>query len=160
MPWRATGRRACGRGWTGTSASRWRRTPVSRNSSGCWPGEVSVSRTFDENELLDRVDNDWDFLAETVQMLEGDGRALVREMRRAAGSGDAPAVGRAAHTLKGMVSNFCSPAAHASALAVEQLGKGGDLSPAPPALDAVERDLNALIADLNEFVSTRTRCAS
>ena len=59
-----------------------------------------------------------------------------------------------------MVSNFCSPAAHASAMAVEQMGRSGDLSPLPPALDALQRDLNALIADLNEFVSTRTQCGS
>ena len=119
-----------------------------------------MSRTFDENELLDRVDHDWDFLGETVQMLEGDAPALVQELRRAAGSGDAAAVARVAHTLKGMVSNFCAPAAQADALAVEQAGKGGDLSPLPPALDALESDLNALIADLNEFVTTRPRCAS
>ena len=53
-----------------------------------------MSRTFDENQLLERVDNDWDFLAETVQMLEGDGPPLVQELRQAAGSGDAPAVAR------------------------------------------------------------------
>jgi two-component system, sensor histidine kinase and response regulator len=121
---------------------------------------VTVSRTFDENELLDRVDNDWDFLAETVQMLEGDGPPLVQELRRAAASGDAPAVARVGHTLKGMISNFCSPAAHASAMALEQVGKSGDLSSAPPALDALERDLNALVADLHQFVATRTRCVS
>jgi histidine phosphotransfer protein HptB len=121
---------------------------------------VSVSRTFDENELLDRVDHDWDFLGETVQMLEGDAPALVQQLRRAADSGDAPAVSSAAHTFKGMVSNFCSPAAQASAQAVEQIGASGDLSPLPPALDALESNLNALIADLNEFVTTRPRCAS
>ena len=37
-------------------------------------------RTFNEKELLDRVDNDWDFLADTVQMLETDGRALMKFM--------------------------------------------------------------------------------
>ena len=119
-----------------------------------------MPRTFDERELLERVDNDWEFLGETVQMLSADGPALLREIRRAMESDDAPAVGRGAHALKGMISNFCSPAAYASALAVEQIGRSGDLSPAPPALDALERDLNALIADLNEFVTQRSRCAS
>ena len=47
---------------------------------------------FDEKELLDRVDNDWEFLAETVEMLETDGRALMAEIRRAADAGDAPAL--------------------------------------------------------------------
>ena len=114
-----------------------------------------MPRAFDENELLERVDNDWDFLAETVEMLANDGRTLMAEIRRAAGSGDADTVGRAAHTLKGMISNFCAPAAHAGALAVEQLGKSGDLSSVTPAMEALENALGALIDDLTGFVSTR-----
>ena len=45
---------------------------------------------FDEKELLDRVDHDWEFLADTVQMLETDGRELMAEIRRAADASDAP----------------------------------------------------------------------
>jgi HPt (histidine-containing phosphotransfer) domain-containing protein len=117
---------------------------------------------FDENELLARVDNDWEFLGETVQMLATDGRDLMQQIRSAAASGDAPTVGRAAHTLKGMISNFCAPAAQASAFEVEKLGKSGDLAAAPAAIQALEAQLEALIAALTQFISaTRdTRCAS
>ena len=115
---------------------------------------------FDQKELLDRVDNDWEFLAETVQMLDTDGRALMHEIRRAATAGDAPALSGAAHTLKGMISNFCATDAHAGALAVEQIGKGGDLSALSPELQALETQLSGLIADLNVFVGTRSRCGS
>ena len=114
-----------------------------------------MSRAFDETELLERVDGDWDFLAETVDMLANDGRALMAEIRRAAAAGDADAVGRAAHTLKGMISNFCSPAAHAGALAVEQIGKNGGLAAVAPAVETLEKSLIALIDDLTDFVSTR-----
>ena len=110
---------------------------------------------FDEKELLDRVDNDWEFLAETVEMLETDGRALMAEIRRAADAGDAPALGRAGHTIKGMISNFSAPAAHAGAAELERIGKAGDLSPAPHALGKLESDLEALIADLTDFLATR-----
>ena len=61
-------------------------------------------------ELLEHVDNDTAFLADTVQMLETDGRAMMVELKTAVAAGDAPAVGRTAHTLKGMISNFCAPA--------------------------------------------------
>ena len=114
-----------------------------------------MSRTFDENELLERVDNDWDFLGDTVQMLAGDAPGLLADVRRAVDTGDAPRVGSAAHTLKGMISNFCAPAAHASATAVEQIGKSGHLSDAPPALQTLEADVSALVADLTSFVATR-----
>ena len=111
---------------------------------------------FDETELLDRVDNDWEFLSETVEMLSTDGRALMAEIRRASDAGDAAALGRAAHTLKGMISNFCAPTAQASAFAVETIGKEGDLSSAPQAVAALESHLDALTAALNDFVATRS----
>ena len=90
-----------------------------------------MAKTFNENELLDRVDNDLEFLAETVQILQCDGQCAMDQIREAIAAGDAPSVGRAAHALKGIVSNFCSPQTQASALAVEQMGKSGDLSAAP-----------------------------
>ena len=115
-----------------------------------------MPRAFDEKELLERVDNDWDFLVETVEMLSSDGRALVEQIRRAIDSGDAPAVGRAAHTLKGMIANFCSPATQASAFELERIGKSGDLSRAPAAMQVLEAQVNTLIADLSDFLTTRT----
>jgi HPt (histidine-containing phosphotransfer) domain-containing protein len=114
-----------------------------------------MSRTFDEKELLERVDNDWEFLGDTVQMLADDGPGLLADIRRSVEAGDAPGVGRAAHTLKGMISNFCAAEAQSGALAVEQMGKSGDLSNVAPALQALETQLTALIADLNGFVATR-----
>src|SRR5689334_13367252 len=111
---------------------------------------------FDEKELLDRVDNDWDFLADTVQMLQTDGRALMDEIRLAAATGDAAALGRAGHTIKGMLSNFCSPGTQATALEVERIGKAGDLVAAPAAVDALGARLEELISVLTEFLATRT----
>jgi hypothetical protein len=69
-------------------------------------------------------------------------------------AGDPAGVGRAAHALKGMVSNFCSPETHASAAAVEALGRAGDLAPVPPALEALDAKVHALIAELSDFVAT------
>jgi protein-histidine pros-kinase len=114
-----------------------------------------MSRPFDDKELLERIDSDWDFLAETVQMLATDGVALMDEIQRAAGAGDGAALGRAAHTLKGMISNFCAPTAQASAFEVEKIGKSGDLSSAPAAVRALATNVEALIAALNDFLTTR-----
>ena len=115
-----------------------------------------MSRTFNEAELLGRVDNDWAFLGDTVHMLAEDVPGLLADVRRAIEAGDGPGVGRAAHTLKGMLSNFCAPDAYAGAQAVEQIGKSGDLSRAVPALHEFEAHLSALVADLTDFVATRT----
>jgi HPt (histidine-containing phosphotransfer) domain-containing protein len=114
-----------------------------------------VGKTFDEAALLERVDGDVGFLDETVQMLEVDGQSLMRDVRAALAAGNAPAVGRTAHTLKGMISNFCSPTAQAAALAVEQAGKAGDLATAARAADALEQQLQDLIGELVQFVKAR-----
>jgi len=115
-----------------------------------------VAETFDQTELLDRVDNDLGFLAETVEMLRADGPPLLEQIRAAVAAGEAAGVARHAHALKGMISNFCAPAAQAAALELEKLGKSGDLSAGMPALDALERLLNHLIRELLEFTKVGT----
>jgi HPt (histidine-containing phosphotransfer) domain-containing protein len=115
-----------------------------------------VAQLFDEAELMERVDDDLEFLAETVQMLETDGRALVVEIKTAVASGDAPAVGRAAHALKGMISNFCSPAVQTLALDVEMAGKAGDGAGAAAASAKLEPELEALVVELVAFVQSRS----
>src|SRR6185503_19242852 len=89
--------------WTATSPNPSNARSCSPKWGASWPMEANM-QPFDEKELLDRVDNDWEFLADTVQMLETDGRALMVEIRRAADAGDAPTLGRAGHTIKGMIS--------------------------------------------------------
>lgn len=108
---------------------------------------------FDETELLDRIDHDWEFLGETVDMLSSDGPALLREMQQAVETGDAAAAGRAAHALKGMIANFCAPAVQASAFEVERMGRAGELSGAPAAVVALESQLQALTAELQALVA-------
>lgn len=111
-----------------------------------------MAAAFDKAELLSRVDNDMTFLAETVQMLSDDGPALIAGLRSAIQAGDAAAVGRHAHSLKGMLANFCAPEAQSAALSLEKLGKAGDLSGAPEALAVAEQRVVALTRELGEFV--------
>ena len=115
-----------------------------------------MAQLFDEAELMEQVDNDVAFLADTVQMLETDGRALMVELRTAVASGDAPAIGRTAHTLKGMISNFCSPAVQTLALDVEKAGKAGDGAGAAAASAKLEPGLETLIVELVAFVRAKS----
>lgn len=110
---------------------------------------------FDQDELLARVDNDIAFLAETVDMLAADGPALLHQIRQAAAAGDAASVGRHAHALKGMISNFCAPAAQAAALNLEKIGKSGDLSAADAATDALQQHIDTLTRELTDFIKAR-----
>ena len=114
-----------------------------------------MTNSFDQAQLLERVDNDIAFLAETVEMLVADGPALMDSVRSAAAAGDAPALARHAHALKGMISNFCAPSAQAAALEVERLGRAGDLSAAGPAIDTLAQRLHTLTEELSGFVRAR-----
>jgi two-component system, sensor histidine kinase and response regulator len=110
---------------------------------------------FDGEALLDRVDGDVEFLAETVDILDADAPGLLERLRAAVASGDANAVRSAAHTLKGMVANFCAPPAQEAALRLEQQGRSGDLVGAEAAAadlaTEVERLRGALRAYLKEI---------
>jgi HPt (histidine-containing phosphotransfer) domain-containing protein len=88
-------------------------------------------------------------------MLETDGRSLMTDVNAAVAAGDAPAVGRTAHTLKGVISNFCAPAVHALALEVEKAGKAGDCPAAATAAARLESDLEVLIGELSAFAKAR-----
>src|SRR4029078_7755137 len=112
-----------------------------------------MSQVFDDKELLDRVDNDWDFLAETVEMLTTDGPGLLDAIRQSIASGDAAAVGRAAHTFKGLVAHFCAAETQASAFNMERAGRSGDLSGAAVAVEELHARFDALVAALNAFLA-------
>ena len=50
---------------------------------------------------------------------------------------------RTAHSIKGMVSNFCATRAYAAAQRVEQFGKSGNLAAAPAAAQTLHEDLDS-----------------
>ena len=61
-----------------------------------------MSEPFDRASLLDRVDHDTEFLAETVALLVGDAPPLLEEIRRAAAAGDAKRLAKPGNTRCGM----------------------------------------------------------
>ena len=114
-----------------------------------------MATTFNEHELLERVDNDVGFLAETVEMIAADGPGLMEQLRAALTAGDAAGVTRHAHAIKGMISNFCAPEAQAAALAVEKLGKAGDAAGAAGPAEELGAKLAALTAELQALVRAK-----
>ncbi len=84
-----------------------------------------MSQPFDKDALIDRVDGDAEFLAESVALLDEDGPPLLGEIRDAASTSDVDRVAKAAHAFKGLVSNFCATAAEEAARRVETIGREG-----------------------------------
>jgi len=111
---------------------------------------------FDPKQLLKRFDNRWDEFSDTVEVLMTDGRDLMREIRKAAARGDAPTIGHAANTIKGMISDCGSPAVYASALEVETMARQGDLAAAAKAVHTLDAQFDEMIGGLAAFRGPRS----
>ena len=91
-----------------------------------------MSNLVDKEALLDRVDGDLEFLEETVELLESDGRTLVEQLKGASAAGDQDGLVQKAHILKGMVSNFCADRVQQEAEEIELAARKGELDGIPP----------------------------
>jgi HPt (histidine-containing phosphotransfer) domain-containing protein len=83
-----------------------------------------------------------------VGLFNADCPHLRAEIRQAVAAGDAPKLKRAAHTLKGAVSNFGARRTVEAAQRLEALGKQGDLTGAGEAAAVLEEELERLLPAL------------
>jgi two-component system sensor histidine kinase/response regulator len=114
------------------------------------PAEEGV---LDRVALMEQVEGDRALLAELVGLFLGEWPRQLADLRAAAECGNAEGFARVAHTIKGAVGNFAAPGAHAAALALEQMGRAGDLAGAAEACALLEREVNALTPLLLELAS-------
>ena len=70
---------------------------------------------------------------------------------------DGLALGHAAHSLKGSVSNFGADGACNVALKLEELGQEGELTQADQPYPKLEREIHSLTTALAEFVARTAR---
>ena len=98
---------------------------------------------IDREALLAEFDGDEELLTELVQTMKDEAPKLMHEVRAAVASADAALVGRAAHTLKGAVSNFGARGAADAALQLERIGRSGDLSNLAAAVAVLETEMSA-----------------
>ena len=116
------------------------------------PGGVSATRetlaadpeVCDVASLLDRFDNDEALVQELAGLFLDDSPVLVGQIRLAVQSCDSPSLEKAAHALKGSVSNFCAPRTHEAAVQLEEIGRTGQAATAQPALEYLEKSIDEL----------------
>lgn len=107
---------------------------------------------FDKKALLEELEGDIEFLEETIEMLDEDSRKLLDQIRAAADSGDATALIRPAHALKGMLGNFCAARAGKAAREVEFKGREGSLEGTAEAVEVLCREVEQLRTALHLFL--------
>ena len=108
--------------------------------------------SFDKASLLDRVEGDTELLAEIVALFLEDSPRLLDDVRHAVAAGDAPALKRAAHTLKGAASNFSAAGVVKASAELEAMGRAGSLAGSVAAKDRLEGELRRFEEALTKLV--------
>jgi HPt (histidine-containing phosphotransfer) domain-containing protein len=104
-----------------------------------------LSSVMDVRSTLKRLGNDIELFHEIIHIYLEDEPQLLQAAAHAIETGDATALRRAAHSLKGLAATLSAPHAVSEAFRLEQLGAAGDMSEAAESL----RHLQQRLADLN-----------
>lgn len=106
---------------------------------------------LDINALLNNFDGDRELVLMLARVFADSSPSQLSEMGDALARGDAEALSRSAHTLRGSVSNFGAEAAVDAAAKLEQLARTGDLSNANSALALLQGEIEQVREELDTF---------
>lgn len=106
---------------------------------------------FDKSVALSRVGGDAELLKEIALLFLDDYPKSLSELYQAVESGDAKRLERAAHGLKGSVSNFGARPAVDAALQLETMGQSQQLAEVKQVLQTLELALAALRPELESL---------
>jgi signal transduction histidine kinase/CheY-like chemotaxis protein len=99
-------------------------------------------------EALERVEGDEELLQEMCQIFLESSPKLLRMLQQAVAAGDADAVMRAAHSLKGEASYLQACGTSNAARKLEEMGRNKDLAGAGDTLAVLERQVAGLQLDM------------
>jgi HPt (histidine-containing phosphotransfer) domain-containing protein len=114
--------------------------------------EIIDQATF--AKLLDSLGGDVDFLSELVEAYVASSPGLFANMQQAIATGEAPALQRAAHSLKTGSAGFGALAFAAQCKELEELGKTGALAEAEVKFGALETAYAQVVAALQARVES------
>lgn len=101
--------------------------------------------------MLTALDGNRELMRELIVLFIDGVAARLPALAMAVESGDAPALGRLAHGLRGSVANFSTGAAYRAAARLEEMAGAGELADAPLELRRLRRGLERLIGAMREF---------
>ena len=114
---------------------------------------VGRRNSLDRELALSRVGGDLELLQEIGLLFLSDSERMLREIEKAVTARDAKAIDRAAHMLKGCVSNFGAQHLYDASLALERMGRSGDLSNMEPAFQVLKAEIGQLECDLRALTA-------
>ena len=112
----------------------------------------SAQDIFDLNEVMVRVGDDPALLAELAGIFLDSVPDWLDRIKKALGCQDSEEVRIIAHSLKGAAGNLSACGVQKAALALEKVGRAGDLANAPPAVASLEKELARLEPILKSLI--------
>ena len=113
---------------------------------------IRSAATFDEADLLDRLDGDLELLVDLAQTFLDQHGAQLAKLRASLDGGDLVALGKHAHGLKGGLLTL-SATSSAHAIVLEDAAKHGQAEACSGAVRALESELPKLAADLQATIA-------
>jgi HPt (histidine-containing phosphotransfer) domain-containing protein len=96
------------------------------------------------DELLDRIGHDAELLQEVIELFYNEYPSHIEKIRSALAENNAEQVAKAAHTLKGSISNFACPSAFEAVYQLEQTAKNNTLDKTEDAIQTVDKKVQEL----------------
>ena len=118
------------------------------------PGKDKLARPqpgLDKAAVLARLDGDEELLAELAGLFIQGAPKLLSAVQQALEQRDAQGLERAAHALKGSVSNFAVPTAVNAAQTLETMGREGNLAAAQTAYAVLQEEIAGFVQVLQHF---------
>lgn len=117
---------------------------------------MSRDVVFNLAEALARVDEDEELFHALVELFVDQAPLDMAATQAALDAGDAEALARATHRMKGAILQFSAPRLFEATIELEALGKAGALDRAATVCAQVDRELQQLIAALRAYAANRS----
>jgi CheY-like chemotaxis protein len=106
---------------------------------------------LDKKSVLAAFESDNDLILEVLELFLEECPQQMSAIREAVESSDAEKISRAAHSLKGTLSNFAAAGAFQAVQHLERLGREGNASMARGAFQALEDQVALLYSAMSDF---------
>jgi HPt (histidine-containing phosphotransfer) domain-containing protein len=113
----------------------------------------SSQAAVDLPDLLERVDNDHDFLCELIGLFKEEFPPALQSLKQSVVREDVKKVEVTSHALKGMLSELSVTRAAALASQLEQLGRDGKTSGMIEILALLEHEVTNLFPELDGYAA-------
>jgi CheY-like chemotaxis protein len=118
--------------------------PTGKASKGTSRVQGGAPEVMDMAAATMRLEGDVELLKEIADVFLEQSPQLLLRIKEAAERGDSKTVERAAHTIKGSVSNFAAEPAYRAAQKLEEMGRHGDINRAGEACADLESEIERL----------------